>query len=77
VYLFDTAKTGAQHDDDWNALDIEARDSGIKVKLNGQLVSQYPGVPGRPLKGPIGLQLHDQTSVVMFRNIKIKEVGRR
>lgn len=76
VYLFNTAKTGFQRDDDWNALDIEVRDSGIKVKLNGQLVSQYAGEPGRPLKGPIGLQLHDQNSVVMFRNIKIREVGR-
>ena len=74
VYLFDVAKTGAQIDDDWNTLDIEVRDAGIKVKLNGELVSQYKGEPGRPLKGPIGLQLHDVTTVVMFRNIRIKEV---
>lgn len=72
VYLFDTAKTGFQHDDDWNALDIEVRHSGIKVKLNGQPVSQYAGEPGRPLKGPIGLQLHDPATVVMFRNIKLR-----
>jgi hypothetical protein len=74
VYLFDTAKTGAQHDDDWNTFDIEVRDSMIKVKLNGTLVSQYKGEPGRPLKGPLGLQLHDPTSIAMFRNIRIKEV---
>ncbi len=77
VYNFDKAKTGFQHDDDWNAFDIEVRDSGIKVMLNGHLVSQYAGAPGRPLKGPIGLQLHDQNSVVMFRNVKVKKVGRR
>jgi hypothetical protein len=73
VYLFDTAKTGDQHEDDWNTFDMEVRDSGIKVKLNNVLVSQYAGEPGRPLKGPIGLQLHDTTSIVMFRNIRIKE----
>jgi len=76
VYLFDAAKTGFQQDDDWNSFQIEVRDSMIKVSLNGHLVSQYAGAPGRPLKGPIGLQLHDQTSVVMFRNIKIHEIKR-
>jgi hypothetical protein len=74
VYLFDTAKTGAQHDDDWNTFDIEVRDSLIKVKLNDTVVSQYKGEPGRPLKGPVGLQLHDPTSIAMFRNIRIKEL---
>ena len=74
VYLFDAAKTGAQHDDDWNTFDIEVRDAGIKVRLNTELVSLYAGEPGRPLKGPIGLQLHDPTSIAMFRNIRIREV---
>ncbi|HVO98791.1 MAG TPA: DUF1080 domain-containing protein [Bryobacteraceae bacterium] len=74
VYLFDAAKTGSQIPDDWNTFDIEVRDSGIKVTMNGVLVSQYKGEPGRPLKGPIGLQLHDPTTVAMFRNIRIKEV---
>jgi hypothetical protein len=75
VYLFDVAKPGAEIADDWNTFDIEVRDlAGIKVKLNGVVVSQYKGEPGRPLKGPIGLQLHDVTAVVMFRNIRIKEV---
>jgi hypothetical protein len=74
VYLFDKAKIGAQHEDEWNTFDIEVRDSMIKVKLNGTPVSEYKGEPGRPLKGPIGLQLHDPTSIAMFRNIRIKEV---
>ena len=78
VYNFDKAQTGFQNDDEWNAFDIEVRDAtGIKVKLNGHLVSQFVGAPGRPLKGPIGLQLHDENSVVMFRNIKIKEISRK
>ena len=75
VYLFDKAKTGFQILNDWNTFDIESRNEGMKVKLNGHLVSEYAGEPGRPKKGPIGLQLHDQTSVAMFRNITIREVG--
>jgi hypothetical protein len=74
VYLFDAAKTGIARSGDWNTFDIEVRDSGIKVRMNGELVSQYAGEPGRPLKGPIGLQLHDLNSIVMFRNIRLRQV---
>lgn len=77
VYLFDPAKPGHQVENDWNAFDIESRDEMIRVKLNGQLVSQYAGEPGRPKTGPIGLQLHDKGSLVMFRNIHIKELKPR
>jgi len=74
IYLFDAAKRGHQIENDWNAFDIESRNDMIRVKLNDYLVSQYAGEPGRPKTGPIGLQLHDKSSVVMFRNIRIKEV---
>jgi len=74
VYLFDKAKSGFQMDNDWNALDIESRIEMIRVKLNGHLVSEHPGEPGRPKAGPIGLQLHDRNSIAMFRNIRIIEI---
>ena len=74
IYLFQAAKTGSQHEDDWNALDIEVRDSMIRVKLNGVLVAEHAGDPARSKVGPIGLQMHDNNSVVMFRNIKIREL---
>ena len=77
VYLFDAAKPGHQVENDWNAFDIESRDDMIRVKLNGFVVSQYAGEPGRPKTGPIGLQLHDKNSFVMFRNIHIKELKPR
>ncbi|HTM49839.1 MAG TPA: DUF1080 domain-containing protein [Bryobacteraceae bacterium] len=77
VYLFDAAKPGHEVENDWNAFDIESRDEMIRVKLNGHLVSQYAGEPGRPKTGPIGLQLHDKNSFVMFRNIRIKELKPR
>ena len=77
VYLFDAAKPGHELENDWNAFDIESRDEMIRVKLNGRLVSQYAGEPGRSKTGPIGLQLHDKNSFVMFRNIRIKELKPR
>ena len=74
IYGFVDAKVGAQKDNEWNAMDIESRANSIRVKLNGILVAEYPGDPNRPKTGPIGLQLHDQFCVIMFRNIRIREL---
>lgn len=74
VYNFAPAKTGFQIANDWNTLDIESRKNGIRVKLNGHPVAEYAGDPKRSLTGPIGLQLHDRHTVIMFRNIRIHEV---
>jgi len=74
VYLFVPAKTGFQRTDDWNNLDIESRHDMIRVRLNGQPVAESPGDPARSKTGPIGLQLHDRFSWIMFRNIKLKEI---
>lgn len=72
VYLFAKAKTGVQIPNEWNSFDIESRNDMIRVRLNGQLVSEHPGDPARSKRGPIGLQLHDRQSIVMFRNIRIR-----
>ena len=77
VYLFAPAKSGLQRPSDWNTLEIESRNSGIRVRLNGVPVSEFPGVPDRPKTGPIGLQLHDRNSVIMFRNIRLREYRSR
>lgn len=73
IYGFVDAKTGAQKNNEWNSMEIESRKDWIRVKLNGQVVAEHPGDPARPKTGPIGLQLHDQFSVVQFRNIRIRE----
>lgn len=73
LYTFVVAPDGIQKDAEWNTLLIESRQDKIRVMLNGQQTSEHPGAEGRPAKGPIGLQLHDQYNVVMFRNIKIRE----
>ena len=75
IYALMKAKTGYQFDDDWNSLDIESRSNAIRVRLNGHLVAEHPGQPNRPKAGPIGLQLHDQFSLIMFRNLRIREIG--
>jgi len=77
IYLFAKAKTGALRMNDWNAFDIESRKNRISVRLNGQLVAEHPGEAGRPLKGPIGFQLHDRNSIIMLRNCRIREVQPR
>jgi len=74
IYLFEKAREGFQRAHDWNTFDIESRHDAIRVRLNGQTVAQHPGDPARPKTGPIGLQLHDRNSVVMFRDIRIREV---
>lgn len=73
VYGLARAKDGAQKQDEWNSLNIESRNDGIRVLVNGIVVAEHPGRPGHTLTGPIGLQLHDRSSVVMFRNIWILE----
>ena len=70
------APKDAQRDDDWNAMDILSRNDKITIKLNGRVVAEHAGDPKRPKTGPIGLQLHDQFSITMFRNIRIQEIGK-
>ena len=77
IYTFVDAPPNAMRNDDWNSLDISSRNDRITVKLNGQVVAAHAGDPKRSKTGPIGLQLHDQFSVIMFRNIQIRELGQR
>ena len=74
VYSLVPAKTGLQREGEWNSLEIESRKDAIRVRLNGQPAAEYPGDPARSLTGPIGLQLHDQFTLVMFRNIRIRQL---
>ncbi|MEP7362908.1 MAG: DUF1080 domain-containing protein [Acidobacteriota bacterium] len=74
VYLFQKAKTGFQKSGDWNRLRLESRNEIMRTFLNGEKVCEHAGDPARPKTGPIGLQLHDPTSVVMFKNIRIRTV---
>ena len=67
----------AQREDDWNSMEISSRREKIAITLNGRMVAEHAGDPKRPKAGPIGLQMHDQFSLIMFRNIRIREIGTR
>lgn len=77
IYGFVDAPKDAQRDDDWNTMEISSRTEKITVRINGRVVAEHPGDPNRPKVGPIGLQLHDQFSLIMFRNIRIRELARQ
>ncbi len=73
IYGLARAPEGLQRTGEWNRINIESRKDSIKVYVNGVLASEHAGDPERPTKGPIGLQLHDVHSFVMFRNIWMLE----
>lgn len=74
IYKLAKAEPGPQRRTDWNTLLIEVRKDLIRVTLNGRVVAQHPGLPERPKDGPIGLQLHSPSDVVLFRNIRVREI---
>ena len=76
IYLLVKATPGLQRPNDWNRMRIEVRKDAIRVRVNGKLAAEHPGLPERPKAGPIGLQLHDARDVVMFRRIRIREISR-
>lgn len=74
VYTFTKAPKEAMQEDQWNIFDIEVRRETILVRLNGVVVSETKCDPKRPIRGPVGLQLHDQFSIVHFRSLRIREL---
>jgi hypothetical protein len=72
IYSLVPAKTGLHRAGQWNSVDIESRRGMIRVRVNGQLAAEGPGEEGRSKTGPVGLQLHDRFSSVMFRNVRIR-----
>jgi hypothetical protein len=56
-------------------MDILSRHNLITVRINGEVVAQHPGDTARSKTGPIGLQLHDQFTTILFRNIRIREIS--
>ena len=64
-FVDETEPTGEGADRAVRALDLT---------LHGQLVAESAGDPARSKTGPIGFQLHDHTTLAMFRNIRIQEI---
>jgi hypothetical protein len=57
----------------WHTFELEAKDTTITVRLDGQQVSQLKNASRSP-KGFIGLQNHHTHSRVQFKPLKIKEL---
>lgn len=76
IYSVAPAKKGVHRPGEWNSMEIQSRRDLIRVFLNGELVAESAGEPKRPTVGPIGLQLHDQFTTAMFRNVRIREIVR-
>jgi hypothetical protein len=74
VYLFQAARIGVYRPGNWNSMEIESRKDRIRVRVNGELVAESAGDAARSKTGPVGLQLHDRFSFVMFRNIRVREL---
>lgn len=75
IYGFVDAPKDALRENQWNVMDISVRKDSIAVKLNGREVAKIKPDPKRATSGPIGLQLHDQFSVIHFKNIWIKKIS--
>ena len=75
IYGFVDAPKDALKPNQWNSMDIAVRKDSITVNLNGREVAKSAPDPKRPTSGPIGLQLHDQFSIVQFKNIWIRKIA--
>jgi hypothetical protein len=57
---------------EWNEYEIACAGQEYVVRLNGRLINRYTG--SRAVKGMIGLQNHDDQSIVQFRNVRVREL---
>ena len=58
---------------EWNHYKIEVTGQRYQIYLNGEKVNDFYG--DRSVEGMIGLQNHDDNSLVSFRNIRVKSLG--
>lgn len=76
IYNFaPSTKVASKPAGQWNLYEIRVVGKTYTVILNGETVCQWEDTEGRPLEGYIGLQNHDENSVVYFRTIRVKELA--
>jgi hypothetical protein len=70
---------------EWNHYEITVRGKSVSVMLNGKVVIPGAEIPDLPAKGRVGLQHHggkqggqwnSPPSLLQFKNIYVKELGR-
>ena len=59
---------------EWNDYEITVVGQRYTVCLNGKVVNDYVSDKGRGLEGFVGVQNHDPSSNVSFRDIRVKEL---
>lgn len=74
VYSFKPAEKAAPTKPvgEWNMYEISVKGQEYTIKLNGEVINTYKGSRGQ--KGFVGIQNHDDKSIVRFRNIQIKSI---
>lgn len=71
VYSFSSAsKLASKPVGEWNTYQIKVTGQRYQIFLNGEKVNDFFG--DRATEGMIGLQNHDDNSIVAFRNIRVK-----
>ena len=72
VYSFKPADTAppTKPVGEWNLYEISVKGQEYTIKLNGVVINKYKGSRGE--KGFVGIQNHDDKSIVRFRNIQVK-----
>jgi L-ribulose-5-phosphate 3-epimerase len=66
------AKNAIRPAGQWNTVTIMAKGPRIRVEVNGEQVHDVE--LSRSLRGYVGLQNHDEKSVVKFRNVRLEEL---
>ncbi len=89
IYSMASAETFPPSKDGWNTMEIKLDGQKTIISVNGKIVNEFEGsrpVPARvkyyePQRGPrpdsgyIGLQNHDEKSVVRFREVSVLPLG--
>jgi len=72
IYSFKAAEKAppAKPVGEWNTYEIRVKGQEYTIRLNGEEINHYTGSRGK--EGFVGLQNHDQSSIVRFRNVRIK-----
>lgn len=88
IYSLSPAKEFPPSDDGWNTMEISIVGQTTRIEVNGSLVNEFvegqdvperkrwfePQRGPRPAAGYIGLQNHDEKSIVRFREVSISPV---
>lgn len=89
IYSLSPAEEFPRSEDGWNTMEVVMDGQTTRVEVNGKVVNEFKGgqdVPERkkwyePQRGPrpdsgfIGLQNHDERSVVWFREVSVRPLA--